>query len=1282
MERKQTIAWTCLFCALVACPVLGQQREVSISQVGDVISKWQPDQHLYVKGDLGIGKQQLASLESWLDENGPHWTIVLMRNANNESYQAIDGRQFRGMDAVEYALGHGLANRTAFGELENPKTGETDGAVFVLFLDERKFSYYGSDAQDRRRVGESHWIGELDRPAKRAMRSGGRILDAVKNTVTSINSRVDRAIVAEEAARERAEQQRLRAQRERERVIAELRVEIDDAQRDLIAAVETAAARLKEKYPEAQGELAQPPLAAWRSQLASAANTLSEENVRATSQQVDNVVAEINGYLDAYAEHQSLDDLIAPLAARIAQRGTGPRDVARMSNNSATELIEQARAVHARGERGFSQSLTDASAALDQGDAAIAAENERLRRAALRRRIIRNTVLVSAALLALAIFALLCILNRRRRPARQRAHEAFEARQQLVNAAMEGVFELFERSGEILGSEQKAAQRGYTGTTKELTKRTFDDVDDLLVLSNEVERVMDEARDLIYPTKLLARMANMFTGSRYERGVNRITGEPLVFTRDKGLPLVIARESQAHAPSVGGGEEPESISMTFEEVFAAFHERRQDASTTLDTIENSLLDVNDRLAELQARINHATDVERQLAEAADDDGYFPLPAFFEQLLPSAQQDYDDADALCSTDPVQAIQQQIRRGWRKLNEALSIADAIKQGRGQMFPKLEKSAPQLEQLGYDVKWLEENVQALGVRADELMAAATKHSIAEDAEEFALGVTSLGERAVYSVELANHLKDKLVPSIDRFRNNVVSARRDVAKALGISEAESLHEHQHDPDTHLTAAGKQLEAARAALHHGGVKTAREAIEVLQREVSQGQLLVDDTLEALREFERSLLEREQEYEAVEDKLPRYKALLADVRHEYAASALVLRAGDPSFPDPTATADGHLANCQELLSDVHRWIGDAVTIHRQGKVLQAAAQLATVESAVEQANQLLDDIQSHCKLLEAKSRENQAAAARMVTHAEGLRDQIRDRRTSQPTITDFEQVVQSLRQSQHDVEVATDRDPFQNALRLTALAERLEEVDALIVADRNAHAEAARAVDGAKAQLSTAQRIVHQSRTDQIPDSAKVIDYQGEIASLASNLDAVERRLNVPHEDWRQVDEEAARINAELGVAAGRLRDELQLAEQSVNALRRASEEVFRATRWTGGYGIRITGTPGADELERARRALSSGDYAFMMQMSRAAMQASQQAIQAAEREVLRRRRAADRAAEAARRRRRRQQSIFQGSSGFGGLSSSGGSRSFGSSSTSSSSSSSSSSSGFSRSGW
>lgn len=181
-------------------------RALKFGSIKKVVAKWTADQHLYVHGDIGVGKAQLAELEEWLDKNGPHWTVVLMQEAETQLFMSADARKYTGMDAVEYALGYGLNNRTGFGKLKHPVTDEADGTVFVLFLKERKFSYFASEAQDRRKLGEAHWIGELDQPAFRAMRAGGRIIDAVKDTVTSINSKLEQAIQTEKTAQSSCEE--------------------------------------------------------------------------------------------------------------------------------------------------------------------------------------------------------------------------------------------------------------------------------------------------------------------------------------------------------------------------------------------------------------------------------------------------------------------------------------------------------------------------------------------------------------------------------------------------------------------------------------------------------------------------------------------------------------------------------------------------------------------------------------------------------------------------------------------------------------------------------------------------------------------------------------------------------------------------------------------------------------------------------------------------------------------------------------------------------------------
>ncbi len=214
----QPISWLLALIAVMCLTPAGTcwaQRESAafvtrFSRIDEVIEKWSPERQLFVQGNIGVGDAQLQGLAEWLRTNGPHWTIVLMETARGQDYKSAQGDRSRDMDAVEAALGIGLSNRTNFGKLVNAETNESDGAVFVLFLQERKFSYFASDAQDTRDLGEAHWVDELDQSARRAMRSGGRIVDAVKDTVKSINDRLNRVIAAEKNAQAQKAMQRQR----------------------------------------------------------------------------------------------------------------------------------------------------------------------------------------------------------------------------------------------------------------------------------------------------------------------------------------------------------------------------------------------------------------------------------------------------------------------------------------------------------------------------------------------------------------------------------------------------------------------------------------------------------------------------------------------------------------------------------------------------------------------------------------------------------------------------------------------------------------------------------------------------------------------------------------------------------------------------------------------------------------------------------------------------------------------------------------------------------------
>ncbi len=132
----------------------------------DILEKWTPDQLLYLKGNLGVSQNQLAALEKWITANAPNWTLLLAEGSQGETYKDARGFTYHGMDAVEHAMGKGLPAGTTFGELKHPRTGESNGAFFILFLKDRKFSYYGSAAYERRGLSSKNWSGNLDREAK------------------------------------------------------------------------------------------------------------------------------------------------------------------------------------------------------------------------------------------------------------------------------------------------------------------------------------------------------------------------------------------------------------------------------------------------------------------------------------------------------------------------------------------------------------------------------------------------------------------------------------------------------------------------------------------------------------------------------------------------------------------------------------------------------------------------------------------------------------------------------------------------------------------------------------------------------------------------------------------------------------------------------------------------------------------------------------------------------------------------------------------------------------
>ncbi len=79
-------------------------------------------------------------------------------------------------------------------------------------------------------------------------------------------------------------------------------------------------------------------------------------------------------------------------------------------------------------------------------------------------------------------------LNRKRQPILKQAIDAFREREASVRQETDRIDKLFTRNQEILGSRENLNARGYTGLTRKISDQAFDQVDDLFIMSKEVNR--------------------------------------------------------------------------------------------------------------------------------------------------------------------------------------------------------------------------------------------------------------------------------------------------------------------------------------------------------------------------------------------------------------------------------------------------------------------------------------------------------------------------------------------------------------------------------------------------------------------------------------------------------------------------------------------------------------------------------------------------------------------------------------------------------------------------
>jgi hypothetical protein len=1239
-------------------PAPAKATPIAVKSVSEIISDWTPEHQLYTRGNVGVDAKRLNDLALWLQQNAPHWLVVLIEDASNESYRTTN-QSFKGIDAVEVQLGTRLSNETDFGKLEHPRTKEPDGAVLVIMLKQRRVSYFASDAQDTRNLGESHWKGELDQPAILAMKSGGRIVDAVQNTIKNINQRLNQTIQSE-VDRETA------IARSKQREVSSFQVAASSAKLQL-SEITSQRDRFRQAQPSATGSLASPPIDDWTSKIDAFLADVNEENVRAIQTEFSKTKEEIDHYVHGYAEIEGLDANLARYDASIQRLASANEPKLAPSLIAIDKAIADAKRSAAQGDLDVERHLGELNSILEQAST----ELDTIQRTAAQRRAIwdwtRRITIGFLVAIAAGIALVLRVMNQRRIPIMNKAIHELARREEAIQKETDRTSRLFTRANDLLGSRERIEKRGYEGKTKELSLKILETVDNLFIISKEMRRVLELARNAIHPVHFKDRWRNRFSSELYAEGIALLNGKSLSFQEAHGLPRILRQTTGDALPANSKGE----VEINFETAFSLFQKRGGEAAAMLDRLEAALTSSQDLLTQSQMRLDHTLELDRQLSERSEGRIQWDLPSFLSDAAPKLANELRQIESKAMFDSVGVVEDLLPPVQSKVESIHFALSQVTEASEKHFPAAIAESETLSELGYRTDWIPREFQAIVREWDKFVASlvssnsvnlhsansSTDKNPVPNPSDLTPAFESLANRVVALSSTAKQVDALEKNRIQGIKEKVHTARLTIAQKLGLSVDQIHFGKQSTTDVKFQRVEAELLTAKQLIAKGDQPAAESCRLQAEEQLIKIEGATQAAIDMANRFPEQSAALQKEVAVERDRWVATRTELERWQSIY--DPVILQSSPQS---ETASTKKKQQSLENLLGEAHSQLDFASGIITQarskfdsGLVVQAAEHLLQSQGALAQAKWSIDFVTDFGKRLEQQETKNQKHQQELIQWIDVLEKNLDDPRASYTTIQALRTLIKSSRASLSETESTTRKNPIETAKRWQQWEERLNQLQSKLVSDRQAHAEATRAVRGAKEQWDTAWALVQKSQTDGIPDSTATVQANDRIGKLKEAVASLEASLQKPQGDWREIDEQAYRLHATIDGAAKTLASELDDAARVYEVFRRGSQAVFDAENWIGKRGSRVNTHDGTELLEKARKALQRGRYQDVVHYSQSAIEVATAAIQAGERneQWLEMQHRAE--MQKRNRNRRRSQSPFDGNGPWGGGGSIGG---------------------------
>ena len=911
-------------------------KPVFAGSVQDVVNQFSASRQIYVVGQPQYQGQTL-DYKQFQDVFSKHPNAYIVLIAQSDNVKSDD-----------YNLSRGIANSPQFKGVVDKETGQSNGAVFMVYFkvtDQKFIQETGKDRAiymrseqllDDAGVGENDFSDRETREPRALMQtyisavSGGK---SVPQAFEQVLNKIDAGVETHVGSTVRGAQ-----------------AVVDQADKQLDTVSDQAHTFQKKHGTKGLG---QPPLDSWKAQLKSARDSLKARDYGAATQTAKSLQASLTEYSGRLAQFeqapqqaQEIRTLITQLEQQVAQLpSNGQADQARQSLQQAKDQMAAFQQRYDANELDFQPQLDGARTAAQQTQHHVQASTQSA--AAL-----RNLKLYGSAAVGVGLIATALILNYKARGHRKEAESELD---QAIGAMGDKSKELIR----VMNESDVSQIAAFTGTTQKLAQELMADTAEALALMGGGEKVLAEAGELIKGDSFGSRLKNMFVSGNFDKAVELLTDKeqpmPYELSDAKDLPL----EKGSRAEGWRDYLMTVVVSKAGQESFLQMLDRlgslaRGNEKTTQVLLKESR-EVGAYLDGVKASADQTQEASLALQKSGEQDNLFTAPSITKRVIPAVDQLIVKGHEVKGTDPFRAREEFGQVGERMVGDANSIISVGNFGRSHTLPVLAAGDEALKPHEINTDWAHYRKQELSLSLDRSGEKAVEAAVGASVQQLKKDLQALESQVQSVVQLDDQRGTVAQPQISQAEQAVSTAREGLCGALqaaGVFKEgkpeQVLREPDRDPSAALYESRQNYEAIKPLLDKGNIEEPPAHLQNVATLTQKAHQLVDDSRAAFEAYPATSGERRSRHSAITGTIPaKYQPSLDRIQKGYTDHAQ--RAIVPEVSSGTSS----VKVVGEFLDSTFRLLDQSATITDQAQYNYERAYLLTSRDELNQVNQLL-----------------------------------------------------------------------------------------------------------------------------------------------------------------------------------------------------------------------------------------------------------------------------------------------------------------------------------------